>query len=70
LDLPVDAIVDELVASICQSLALVPVSDIKPDYIGVVGKDLVCHPMEIMLGLPVNTCIDVPYFRAQPAPLL
>ena len=50
LDLPVDALVDELVAGVCKRLALVPVSNIKPDHIGVVGENLVCHPMEIMLG--------------------
>ena len=62
LDLPVDAVVDEFVAGICQSLALVPIPDVKPDHIGMVSKNLVCHPVEIVLGLPVDPCIDVPYF--------
>ena len=43
LDLPVDALVYEP-AGFCKGLALVLVSDIKPDYIRMVGKNLVCHP--------------------------
>ena len=69
LDLPVDAFVDELVASICQSLALVSVSDINPDHIRMIGENLVRHPMEILLGLPVNPRVNVPYFCIQPSPL-
>jgi hypothetical protein len=69
LDLPVDALVNELVAGVCKGSALVPVSDIKPDYIRMIGKDLVRHPMEIMLGLTIDPCVDVPYFRVQSAPL-
>jgi hypothetical protein len=68
-DLPVDALVDELVAGVCKRLALLPVSDIRPDYIRMIGKNLVCHPMEIMLSLTIDPCVDVPYFRVQAAPL-
>jgi hypothetical protein len=50
-------------------LALLPVSDIRPDYIRMIGKNLVCHPMEIMLSLTIDPCVDVPYFRVQAAPL-
>ena len=49
LDLPVDALVDELVAGVCKRLALVLVSDIEPDHIRMIGENLVRHPMEIML---------------------
>ena len=69
LDLPVDALIDELVADVCKSLALVPVSDIKPDHIRMISKKLVRHPMEIMLSLPVNVRVNVPYFCIQPSPL-
>jgi hypothetical protein len=51
------------------SLALVPVSDIKPDHIRMISKKLVRHPMEIMLSLPVNVRVNVPYFCIQPSPL-
>ena len=69
LDLPVDTLVDELVACVCKSLALVSVSDINPDHIRMIGENLVRHPMEILLGLPVNPRVNVPYFCIQPSPL-
>ncbi len=53
LDLPVYALIDELVAGVCKSLALVPVFDIKPVHIRMIGENLVCDPMEIVLSLPV-----------------
>ena len=62
LDLPVDTLVDELVACVCKSLALVSVFDINPDHIRMIGENLVRHPMEILLGLPVNPRVNVPYF--------
>ena len=70
LDLPVDALVYEFVACVSQCLALIPVPDMEPNHIRVVGQNPVCNLVKIMLALPFNPSIDLPYFRVQSSPLL